>query len=179
MTQKPNIQRSTVSFHVQNAGMVLLHSYFPLLFERFHLMEDSTFKDEKKHYQALFYLQYLVSGSTDIRDEHLSLNKILCGFSPMEDSSPGKIEITTENTQLVKNLIRAVNGYWPEIGSQSIDSFRANWLIRNGILTEYQNHWELQIEKRAYDSLIQYSPFSFSIIYHLWMEKPLRVTWPY
>lgn len=69
--------------------------------------------------------------------------------------------------------------YWPAIGNTSVNGFRGNWLVRDGLLTELEDKWELTVEKRAYDVLIHQSPFSFSIIKLPWMEKPLHVTWPY
>lgn len=51
--------------------------------------------------------------------------------------------------------------------------------MRNGLLNETANRWTLTVEKKAYDLLIQKSPFSFSIIKFPWMEKPLHIDWPY
>ena len=99
----------------------------------------------------------------------------------MPISQPVKdgITITDEQKELIEGLINAVINYWPAIGQCSIDGFRGNWLVRDGLLTEQDDRWELIVEKRAYDLLINRSPFSFSIIKHPWMKKPLHVTWPY
>ena len=63
--------------------------------------------------------------------------------------------------------------------SQMIDGFRGNWLIRNGLLVETEDRWELKVEKVSYDILLNQSPFSFEIIKFPWMKKPIYVQWPY
>ena len=89
------------------------------------------------------------------------------------------IEIGENDKNLIEELINAAISYWPEIGSCSIPGFRGNWLVRDGLLTEFEDRWELTVEKRPYDLLISHSPFSFSIIKYPWMPKPLHVNWPY
>jgi hypothetical protein len=32
------------------------------------------------------------------------------------------------------------------------------WLVRDGILQEFEAHWELTVDKRAYDILINQAP---------------------
>ena len=89
------------------------------------------------------------------------------------------ITITADQKEVMNGLINAAISYWPSIGETSIDGFRGNWLVRDGLLIEKEDRWELTVEKKAYDLLINQSPFSFSVVKYPWMEKPLYVTWPY
>ena len=89
------------------------------------------------------------------------------------------MEISNQDQLLMIGLIEAAISHWTAIGRCSVDAFRGNWLIRDGILTEHEDKWELTVEKRVYDLLLNKSPFSFSIIKHPWMSKPLYVNWPY
>lgn len=163
---------------IRNAGIVLLNSYIVMLFERLNLVKDSHFANVENQKKAAQYLQYVVTGLTETEEIYLPLNKILCGLS-FTDSVPGKIEISIQDQRLIEGLINAAVSYWAAIGECSINGFRGNWLVRDGILTELHDRWELVVDKRAYDVLINKSPFSFSIIKHPWMNKPLHVTWPY
>lgn len=163
---------------INNAGLVLLNSFFPTLFERLELTKDNNFESKTSQLHAVNYLQYLASGMTKTEEVYLILNKVLCGLSlttPVYD----EIDITEAQKELIDGLLEAAINYWPAIGSSSIDGFRGNWIIRDGLLVEKPEHWELTIEKRAYDLLINKSPFSFSMIKFPWMEKPLHVNWPY
>lgn len=163
---------------VRNAGLVLLNSYFALLFERLWLIQDGNYIDEDSQSDATQYLQYLATGNSVAEETFLSLNKILCGL-PISSPLKTSITITQENSELIEGLIKAAIGHWQVIGDSSVEGFRGNWLVRDGLLTEYQDHWELMVEKRAYDLLINQAPFSFSIIMFPWMEKPIHVDWPY
>lgn len=163
---------------VRNAGIVILNNYIVMLFERLQLVVDNEFNSVKNQIRAAQYLQYVVTGLTKTEEAYLPLNKVLCGLS-MIHAIPDGIEIPEENKILIHGLISAAISYWDVIGDCSVDGFRGNWLVRDGILTELEDRWELTVDKRAYDVLINKSPFAFSIIKYPWMSKPLHVNWPY
>lgn len=174
--EKPEVITETIA--INNAGIVLINSYLGLLFERLGLMENSRFKSEEDQHRALHFLQFIVNGLTDNEEHYLVLNKVMCGLHPTTPIKGGTA-ITDEQKELMNGMIRAIIEYWPAIGECSVDGFRGNWLIRNGLLSETEDSWNLKIEKRPYDILINKSPFSFSIIKYQWMEKPLHVEWEY
>ena len=165
------------SIFVQNAGLVLINHYIPILFERLGLVENKSFLSDK-HLEAVHYLQFVATGLMQTAEPELALNKVLCGI-PLNQPIKDEIFMTTDEIELIEHLITAMIGYWGAIGSSSIDGFRGNWLIRDGLLIEYEDKWELTIEKRAYDLLIHQSPFTFSIVKYPWMNKPLYVQWPH
>lgn len=174
--EKPEVITETIA--INNAGIVLINSYLGLLFERLGLMENSCFKSEDDQHKALHFLQFIVNGLTDNEEHYLVLNKVMCGLHPTTPIKGGTV-ITDDEKELMNGMIRAIIAYWPAIGECSVDGFRGNWLIRNGLLSETEDGWKLKIEKRPYDILINKSPFSFSIIKYQWMEKPLQVEWEY
>jgi hypothetical protein len=167
-----------INVHVKNAGIVILNSYIPILFDRLGLLDKNNFLHKEMQADAVHYLQYLVTGLTETAEELLSLNKILCGL-PISAPVKSSINISNENKELLESLIHAAINYWPAVGDTSVNGFRGNWLVRDGVLSEYADKWQLTVDKRAYDLLLQHSPFSFSIIKFPWMEKPLHVSWPY
>ena len=163
----------------KNAGLVILNTYIPALLERLELITSHQFVTPTAQEKAVFCLQYLVTGLTDTDEKFLTLNKIFCGLpltTPLQISS---ITLTKAEQQLMESLFQAVIAHWPAIGSTSIEGFRGNWLVRDGMLLENEDRWELTVEKRAYDLLLNQSPFSFSILKFPWMPKPLHVTWSY
>lgn len=162
---------------INNAGLVLLNSYFPLLFQRLGLMEDSQFISEETQFKAVHCLQYLATGTTT-DEAYLFLNKILCGVE-VSTLLTTEVLISEADKELMDGLIEAAIIHWSVIGDLSIDGFRGSWLIRNGLLKKESDNWELNVEKKAYDLLINQFPFSFSIITFPWMKKPLHVNWPY
>jgi hypothetical protein len=175
-SEKPALLTEGIS--VNNAGLVLVNGYVKTLFDRLNLLEGNHFKNNEAVDQAVHYLQYVANGLTHNEEHFLVLNKLICGLHPTHTVSDG-LEISEANKSLIEGMIQAIINYWPAIGDCSINGFRGNWLIRDGILREESDRWNLIIEKRAYDILIQQAPFSFGIIKHPWMEKPIHVNWPH
>ena len=167
-----------IRINIRNAGIVLLNSYIPILFNRLNLTSTNQFIMESAQLEAVHYLQYLVTGQTQTEESLLPLNKVLCGLHPSIRVKSG-IAISHESENLMNGLIAAVISHWRAIGESSTDGFRGNWLERDGLLIEQEDRWELNIEKRPYDILINQSPFSFSIIKHPWMVKSINVNWSY
>jgi len=163
---------------VRNAGIVLLNDYIAMLFARLNLTSENKFISNEHQVRAVQYLQYVITGMQETEEVYLPLNKVLCGL-PLTDTVPDFVEISDQEKQLINGLIQAAISHWPDIGDSSIDGFRGNWLVRDGILVELEDKWELTVEKRAYDILINRSPFAFSIMKYHWMDKPLHVIWPY
>jgi hypothetical protein len=163
---------------IPNAGLVLLNAYFIMLFERLNLVKNKTFITKEAQLDAIHYLQYLVTGLEQTEESFLTLNKVLCGV-PLDTPIANGITISDDDKKLMDGLIQAAIGYWNSIGDSSINGFRGNWLVREGVLREAKDRWELIVEKRAYDILLIKSPFSFSIIKLPWMNKPIHINWPY
>ncbi|GGG31337.1 hypothetical protein GCM10011344_35330 [Dokdonia pacifica] len=163
---------------IHNAGLVMMNTYFTMLMERLGLVSNTAFNSREAQEDAVHYLQYIVTGLTETEESFLVLNKLLCGI-PIETPVKDGIDISQEHKTLIEGLIEAVIGYWPAIGDTSIEGFRGNWLVRDGILREEEDRWTLTVEKKAYDILMLKSPFSFSIIKLPWMTKPLHVSWSF
>jgi hypothetical protein len=85
--------------------------------------------------------------------------------------------MTPAQTELANDLIGGVISHWAAIGKSSVEGFRGNWLVREGILQETEEQWELIVQTRPYDILMQTIPFSYNLIWLPWMDKPIYVTW--
>ncbi len=163
---------------IKNAGLVILNNYIEMLFERLHLTFNREFTSAENQRKAVHYLQYLVTGLSNSEETTLPLNNVLCGL-PLTQTVPNGITISDEEKELIHGLLTAAISNWPSVGETTVDGFRGNWLVREGLLQELEDRWELVVEKRVYDLLLHKSPFSFSIIKYPWMEKPLHVIWAY
>ncbi|MDO6595310.1 contractile injection system tape measure protein [Oceanihabitans sp. 2_MG-2023] len=163
---------------INNAGLVLLNGYFPLLFERLALTKGIRFKNEKLQLQAVHCLQYLATGIEQTEAPFLVLNKLICGL-PIETLGNEETPISENQKELMQGLLDAVIYQWTAIGTTSHDGFRKNWFQREGKLSEKVAHWELTVQNRSYDMLLYKVPFSFRILSFPWMLKPLHVNWQY
>lgn len=170
-------QAETQAMLVSNAGLVILHGFFEPLCTRLNLMTEGRFHDEHAQRRAVHFLQYLATGHRRTPESRLMLNKVLCGL-PLH--TPLELEIAMSDSEIAvcESLLESVIQYWSAIGVSSLDGFRGNWLVRNGSLVQNGDHWQLTVEKRVYDILLQHAPFSYSMIRLQWMEKAVHVNWP-
>ena len=111
-----------VQLYINNAGIVILSTYIPILFDRLGLTSNKKFTSAESQMNATQILQYVVTGINNTDPTYLQLNKILCGL-PITHQIPLEIEINHENEQLVTSLINATISHWPAIGQ-----FFGGWL---------------------------------------------------
>ncbi|WP_296382166.1 contractile injection system tape measure protein [Winogradskyella sp.] len=175
---KPMDAMVTDSLFINNAGLVLISPYFQALFEQLQLTNENQFTNTINQQLATRYLQYVATKNSQSDETQLSLNKILCGLDPKDPVLDG-IDMLESEEKLVSEMLQAIITHWSSLGSSSIDGFRGNWLIRDGILVEEDDKWRLTVEKKSYDMLINQCPWAFSIIKFPWMKKPIHVNWPY
>lgn len=162
---------------INNAGVVILQGFFMPFLERLGLVANKQFVNQQAQRQAVHYLQFLVSGQSQTQEQYLTLNKLLCGL-PLHEPVEVDIEMTAAQVEICQSLLRSVIGYWRAIGTSSIDGFRGNWLVRDGALAQAGDHWDLIVDRRAYDVLLARAPFTYAVIKLPWMEKAIYVTWP-
>lgn len=175
LAPRPESQRVPIS--VNNAGLVILQGFFVPYLDRLGLQRQGRFKDADAQRRAVHYLQLLATGHHRTDEHYLMLNKVLCGL-PLQEPVEAGIEIGEAEIKLAESLLQSVIGYWPDSGSSSVDGLRGNWLVRNGVLADEGEHWQLAVERRPYDVLLRRATFSYSMMKFPWMEKALHVTWP-
>ncbi len=164
------------SMFINNAGLVILQAYLPFFFERCDLFEDREFKSTEAARRAALLLQYVAFETTTFEEEDLVLNKVLCGLST-EEVLPSEIELTENEKETAKQMLQAIISHWEMVKNSSIEGFQQSWLWREGKLERQEKYWELTIEKRAFDILLDYAPFGLSPVKFSWMELPITVIW--
>ena len=146
--------------------------------DRLGLMRDRRFLSPASAHRALMAMQFLACGFSQAEEAHLVLNKILCGLDPSAPV-PAKAIFTEAETGMMDGLLHAVMNHWPQSGASSLEGFRGNWLLRDGVLADQPDHWGLTVARRPWDILLSKSPFSYAVIKLPWMTRALYVTWPY
>ncbi len=161
---------------ITESGIVIAAIYLPMLFERLKVIDadQKTIVDPTKAVQTL---NYLCIGSFE-QPTISPLANIICNRKPNE-STPKESVLSDEEKETIDALIQVIIVSWQGIENSSIDQFRGNWFMRNGILHSNEEGWSLAVEKRPYDILLRQAPFNFSIVQLPWMEKPLNVTWEF
>jgi Contractile injection system tape measure protein len=164
------------TLYVNNAGIVLLNVYAKRLFDRFELLDKKEFKSDEAREKAIRILQYLVSKDNEPEEHELLLNKVLVGM-PITAPLKFEIKITDEEKEICDGLLDAVIKNWTVLKNTSRDGLRTSFLLRNGSLKKEETAWQLRVEKKAYDVLLNKLPWGYTMIHFPWMKIPLLTEW--
>ncbi len=161
---------------IKNAGLVIVSPYLTRYFDLLAMTKDSKFKTEEDAVRAVHLLQYLATGFASAPEHELVLNKILCG---VKLSTPVPIEITLTDTEkeITNSLLKGVLQNWEKLKNSSVQALQEGFMIRAGVIYEKEDNWQLKVEKKTLDILMESMPWSFSTIKLPWMEKRLLVQW--
>lgn len=162
--------------YIRNAGMVLLHPFLPMYFNRLGLMENGKFIDDDKRRRAVHLLEYLVTGEEGHEEHLLVLNKLMCGLAPGEPVEK-TIVLTGQEREVSESLLHAVIQQWSKIGNTSVAGLRETFLQREGTLAPTDEFWLLRVQQKGIDVLLQFLPWAFSMIKTGWMPKAIHVEW--
>ncbi|VAX27546.1 hypothetical protein MNBD_NITROSPIRAE01-1073, partial [hydrothermal vent metagenome] len=164
------------TIHLENAGLVIAAPYLERFLTLLDLTEGQAFKSPEAARRAVHLLQFLVNEQTDSPEYELVLNKILCGVKagiPIER----EIVITAHEIEVAEGLLQGMITNWKQIGKTSLQGFRESFLQREGVLHRKGNDWDLQVEAKGFDILLDYIPWSFSVLKLPWMQGVIHVKW--
>ena len=164
------------AIYIQNAGIILLHPYLTRYFDTVGLLKKGKFKNKRARHRAVHLIQYIATGAEKTPEYELPLNKILCGV-PVDEPIQASIRVKPKEKAVAEQLLRAAIQHWEIINSSSIEGYRQSWLIRDAKLIETEEAWELLIEQKAFDMLLDKLPYGISTVRLSWMDKMLLTQW--
>jgi len=152
---------------------VLIAPYLPAFFSRLDLVKDNVVTDLQR---AAGILHFMISGNEDYAEFGMVLPKILCGVVPETAVADGYL-LTGDEKKLVNQLLDAVIGHWEALKNTSADGLRNAFLQREGKLGFKNDTWQLRVQEQSIDILLDYLPWSISMIRLPWMQHLLQVSW--
>ena len=161
-------------YYPQNAGLVLLHAYLPHLLKQ--LDPPSNLGAEGQRSRAAVLLHYLTHGTTEVAEWQLPLTKLLLGLHP-DDYLPPAPELSDADRQVADELLTDVIDHWEALRNTHIDTLREGFLQRPGRLVPTPGGWQLTVEQRAHDVLLDRLPWAIGIVKTPWMKALLQVNW--
>ncbi len=185
ITRKPD--KSTLTYwqeepetinecYIQNAGLILFWPYLGHFFKDLGLTTDGSFKTATEQHRAALTLQYLMDETPEFQEYKLPLNKLLCGLKINEPI--GKtLALSQEELNQCNNLLKAAIQNWSALRGTSIAGFQSSFVRRSGVLKRHDKHWQLQVEKKPFDMLMEQLPWPIGIVRLSWMKKPIYVEW--
>jgi hypothetical protein len=162
--------------YINNAGLVILNGYLSYFFDRCGLLGEKGFAGPDAATRAACLLQYVYDPASAYGEEALVLNKLLSGLH-LNTVLPIDFEATELEKEVTGQMLDAVISHWEIITNSTHEGFRESWLWREGKLSWSEKGWELLIEQRPFDVLLDYIPFSISPVQFSWMELPIKVIW--
>ncbi|MEJ8840797.1 contractile injection system tape measure protein [Lacibacter sp. H375] len=173
-TKNVSLQTDQESIIIHNAGIVLLQPFISTLFNELHILsEDRKSITDKQKACALLSV---LAGDAEQDEIYYPLYKLLCGV-PMHEVIDGNVQLTTEEREECFHLLQQVIVHWPALKQSSVPSLQQIFLQRTGKLSHKEDKWLLQVEQRTEDVLMQYLPWTYSIIRYPWMKQALFVEW--
>lgn len=164
----------TEGIYVDNAGLVLLHPFLPTFFEELNVVKNGRMTNP---HRAVHLLQYLATGQSATPEYELPLNKLLCGL-PLEEPLTRKLRLTQKEKTEAEKLLEAVIRHWSVLMNTSPEGLQGTYLCREGKLSRRGHEdWQLQVEQKGFDILLNDLPWSISMIKLPWMGGMLWVEW--
>ena len=163
----------TESVFVPLAGMVIVHPFLNQLFKRLGLdLKDRMEQRER----AVHVLYYMGTGAQYPPEHDCAFLKILCG---LELSFPLIRDLELNKTELAEadSCLHAVISNWSKLGSTSLEGLRETFLQREGKLEKEADHWTITIDKRGPDILMDFMPWSVTVLKLPWTDRPILVNW--
>lgn len=158
---------------IRNAGLVIIAPFLPAFFKNLGLLHKDKVREPSR---AVALLRYLCTGAYECEELELVLEKILCGM-PLQESVEIPLVLSEEEKEEAESLLRSVIEHWDRLRSTSPDGLRHNFLQREGRLMFRKSQWELTVQKETHDILLDYLPWSVSMIKLPWMKELLIVKW--
>ncbi len=159
--------------HVENAGVVLLHSFLPQFFGGLGIARDDALVHPAR---AALLLHHLATGALTAEEHELVLAKVLCGL-PIESPVPREAPVTVEEQAEATALLDSVVRHWDVLRHTTADGLRGNFLARRGRIELREGDWVLRVETRSYDMLLDSLPWGVAHVKLPWMPRLMHVEW--
>lgn len=140
------------------------------------MVRENDFLDSAAAKRAAHLLNFLVFGEAKPVEPISALDRLLCGL-PLATQDNGPFEISATERETIDGLLRAMIANWPTIGQTSTASLRETFLQREGVLTQGEGCWNLQVQPALVDVLLDRLPWSFAVCKLHWMPEALQVAW--
>ncbi len=166
---------------LDHVGLILLHPFLKQIFVNLdYLDHEKQFYDEARTVKAILLLHYMACGEKfgegEIEEDELAFPKVLCGKA-VNDVLDLPDYVEEEAYEMVDNMLNACIQHWEKLKGSSISSLQNTFLKRRGKLEAKDGALQLYVEKSGTDILLDFLPWSYSIINLPWLEQAIFVSW--
>ncbi|MDP2686428.1 MAG: contractile injection system tape measure protein [Aequorivita sp.] len=160
---------------IRNAGLILLHPFIKMFFEKMDFLSGKVIKSDKID-EAIHLLHYLATGKELAYEHELVFEKFLCNI-PIHQPINRHISLSKEQKIACEVLLQAVLGHWSALKSNSTEIIQNEFLQREGKLIIAEEKQTLIVQRKTQDILLEKLPWNIHLIKIPWKEKILFVEW--
>jgi len=174
-TSEQNFKNKKEDIFIKNAGLILLHPFLKMFFDKLDFLSEKNIKPEKVD-EAIHVLHYLSTGKEQAYEHELTFEKFMCNV-PFHQPVNRHILISKDQKLACEVLLQAVLEHWTDLKSKSTEILQNEFLQREGKLTISEEKQTLIVERKAQDILLDRLPWNIHLIKIPWREKILFVEW--
>ena len=102
--------------------------------------------------------------------------KILAGMR-IEDPITSNLDLSKIEKDNADELLIAVITHWEKLGNTSTEGLQNTFFIREGILEEKNETFQLTVESKGVDILLDYIPWGMSFVKLPWVKHLIQIFW--
>lgn len=156
----------------EHAGLVLLHPFYSLLFDRMKIEREGKALRADDLPRALGALQFLAGDARRQDPVHAVLLGVNAALPLPEPQVPDD-----SAQELMTGLLRSVVDRWGRLGKTSPDGLRETFLRRTGSLRFEMTGSRLRVAPGPFDMLLDSLPWAVGPVALPWMPLPCHVSW--
>ncbi|MFC4635119.1 contractile injection system tape measure protein [Dokdonia ponticola] len=165
---------NTGSYHVPNAGLIILHPYLKPFFYNCGIIDDThTIIDPEV---AVHTLHYLATKKEQQLESQLLFEKFLCGI-PLKKPIQRHIQLSDTIKKQAEELLESVIENWGVLNNASPDLVRHEFLQRAGKLSFKEDNPKIVIERKTQDILVDKLPWGIGICRLPWLDHLVYTNW--
>lgn len=164
------------SLIVQQAGLVLLHPFLPVLFKELNFLDEAKQLRKSKQDEAVHLLHFLATGNLKPFEAELGFEKYLCGL-PQQFPVKRNLKLSRKQKTEATHLLETAIQHWSVLKNTSPAGLRGQFLIRPGKLSFDCERDQLQLERVTADILLDQLPWGLSMMRLPWLKKILYINW--
>lgn len=160
------------------AGVVVLHPFIQIYFAELGWLapNQQSFDSEASQQLAMQALHWLATAEEELGEHQAVTYKLLVGW-PLEKPLWGQAKLPVAALEQGEQLLQAVVRHWAALGNSSPAGLREAFLQRPGWCRRDDMGWQLAVERRSLDVLLDRLPWGIGVVKLPWMAAPLVVTW--
>ncbi|MBS1744752.1 MAG: hypothetical protein JST21_01135 [Bacteroidetes bacterium] len=165
--------------HIDNAGLILLHPYLPIVFKELGWTEaENNFINIHCQQKAILFLQFIVNGKSKQSEHLLVLNKILCGW-PVVLPMKNRVVFSPAEKQAAADVLDSLIEHWAVLRNTSRRGLIESFISRKGLIEKTNDGFVVQVEKNSIDILLDSLPFGINTIKLPWNEYLVYTEWQF